>query len=599
PWAAGAAAFFALARAAGAALWIVEYALPVPRLALALLAALYFLLSENGYLAAEYGLDSPPFALILGVFIAIYFASASGRSGEVIAAFLGEERRGDGFRWARVASNLSIVAAASVAALALMETLPPLNAALIEMDPNSLLGKALEVYIERIHPLRGYIVGLVASLLAAWSLAPLTAQAEGIGVGPFLQSGLLSVAAVLSWIVGSELAEVGQGFSLAGAMAATGLFLLALTRLSLYAMSSSSPVVSEVAMWLAASKPRAFFLGASVAFYGLFLRPHFYHRMWFAPLYEWMLVIALAALILVKTNRRIRRSITPARDASRSASWSRHEQTVRQLPDLYFSGVASLQQQFIETGEIRGLWCYMMMVLFQNNAPLQAIPRVVEPLVSYPDAPSAWKSWSESRRSPEEKGRAARQEALNKSLRRMEEAMSMRPEARRPADAGALQSAAQGFLDASATLPFVVALVGASWQHGGNLASSAIRWMRLLYYADRPIKWHHLPWQRSRIRRDNQVRRQELVEDSIQQALDSDANSRVYVGYPTYPRPLRAEPSTRSKIVAMLEPNSLVEVRGMVDEFYSVCTFANVRGYIGSIGGGLRASAPWRFESRY
>ncbi len=82
---------------------------------------------------------------------------------------------------------------------------------------------------------------------------------------------------------------------------------MALTQLAAYATSSSDSVVSRYG-WVAVKvKARGFLLGAALASYVLLLRPVFYEALWFAVLYEWLVVMAVVFVGLLQSEEMAQR----------------------------------------------------------------------------------------------------------------------------------------------------------------------------------------------------------------------------------------------------------------------------------------------------
>ena len=162
--------------------------------------------------------------------------------------------------------------------------LPVTNAALLDHSITRSFGEDSLPHFGSVFENRNTIVGLV--FVTAFALSISRARMGDVPGRYYSPLATLVFAATgyLAWITGAGLSSLGHGFVLGGAVAAAGMYSIALTHLAAYGANSSNRIVADLAGWLAL---RVFVLGMNVAFYGLLLRPVLYEYLWLAPLYEY------------------------------------------------------------------------------------------------------------------------------------------------------------------------------------------------------------------------------------------------------------------------------------------------------------------------
>ena len=94
-----------------------------------------------------------------------------------------------------------------------------------------------------------------------------------------------------------------------------------MSQLAAYFVNFSDPAVSGVAAWLRGSSQRPFWIGATIACYAMLLRPLIYETLWFAEVYEWVVILALALLAMLKIRSDLKSFVRSAEAIP--ATWNR------------------------------------------------------------------------------------------------------------------------------------------------------------------------------------------------------------------------------------------------------------------------------------
>ncbi len=583
PWALGVMTPFALAYAASRALSAIGYLVRVPWYRLLALATAYVLLAERGTLSIAFGFDGSTLLLAAAVGLGL---SCLGETIDLVPTVLEGFLRRSSLRWRGMrvgvvlAGGLVGASGGAVLVWGILSTLPSVSATLLDHGPTASIGRTVFPYCAALFDARHLAAGLWLALLVVRGLSS-SARPQGSGrFAPFAQAIGLSVAACLAWLVGATLNPLGRGFPLAGATVAAGLFAIALARLGQYARAPSArwSLLADAAGWLQESNTRAFSIGASIALYGLLLRPLFYSRLWFAPIYEWIVVLAIATVLMMKMRVRLARSSGRGPHRSRWAKWSRHRQKVEARPDPYFQSLVRLQRGFADTGRWAGVWAHLLMVMLMNEAPLEAIPPVFGPISKYRDARYGWVRWPGKASRVRSRRRAARRAVLAEAVGRVGEALSMPARPLPPIDAPMLRASGESFVvKGDSPVPLAVMLVAASWQRGVSLSDASLRWFWLLSYADDPIRWFHRSWLRRRVAHRNQARRQELLKDVVEQVYEPGALEGPLV-IPA--REAWVTDHRYSSPKTVLVPGSPVEILGEDGGFLLVRTEDDFEGYV-------------------
>ncbi len=519
PWALALLSPFILLRALAVFWPAVGTVFGFPLLRILMLAGAFILFSGQGILSTAFGFPGPQVLLLLALATGFsYLASVlrnvgrltlPGRAGSLATNAL------------PLAGSLAGAAAPALVAWAGLNFLPAVGAILLDHRLSHDIGQAAMPFFGGFYDVRYMAAGLCSALwLTAGLPNPLWSPAQ-LHLRPTIVAAGSWASGCLAWVAGTSLAPLGHAFPLLGAIMGLGLFSVALAQLAAYAASSSDSVVADTAGWLSRSKVRAFLLGAALASYVLLLRPLFYEAMWFAVLYEWMVVMAVALLAFFKVRRWLREdAASPASGRPAWADWSRHEPDLDDRPDRRRDLMLDLERRFVEFGEWRRLWVYVMGLLYRNSAPLEAVNPVFQPLrrAAVSSSGGGWLFGGDR------KGRLKRQAALRESLQRSEEALLASPRPWRPISEDEFREAAGPFVEnGSGAEGLVALLIAAYWQSGANLDRAIDRCYPVFNLVGEPPRWFHPPWTRDRARRRSREARQRLVDDVVSRLFGESA----------------------------------------------------------------------------
>ncbi len=510
---------FALVRAAGVFRPALDRILGFPVGRLALLGVVYVLLSGGGVLDVAIGSPLPQVVAVLAVGLALSYA----------AAIVGNVARMDlHFRYWPAAAVALGLASSALAALAagvsvwvVLDHLPALNAALVDNEATRSLGREVLPYLSAFFDVRIPAAALGAAMAFALTLPWSRDDRAFAPYQQLLNAVACSAAGFLVWVVGSTLSPAGHGFVLAGAAGAAGMFALGLSQVLGYAAGPQN-ALAPAARWLAASRLRGVVLGAAVAVYALMLRPVLYETLWFAALYEYiaLLVVLLLALLFVVDLLR-RDAAVPETREPESSEWTRHRQVLESKDDPRAALTAGMRRRFVDYGEWKPLWSYLMGLLYRNGASLEEMRAVLRPLRAVAVSSAALRFLE--RIALRRLGRAA---ALEDALRRTDEVLSSAQPVRQTVNEDDLHTAAAPFVETGADVErLAVALIVAHCGQGLDVQSAVDRWFFLLDAPDPASGAGWLPWVGAGDRlRDRQARVRFV--DGAAATLFGDAGSR-------------------------------------------------------------------------
>ena len=583
PWALWILAPLAVARTAAAPFRRVGRVVRFPRARLLALGLAYILLSENGVLAAATGFEG---SQLLAATVAAVEVSCVG---SILRLSVPAEDTADGEDEAKPAgaagyAELAAVFAMSVAVAVLcwgiVASFPSLSAALLVNAATAQVGEATLEHLSILFDARFLISGVVLALGASAGVPGAMSSTQVASYQPIAQLVGLGATACLLWLVGARMAPLGHAYLLLGAAFATGLFAMAVAQLAVYAVGSRHRAFAAVAGWSSESSVRPFLVGASLALYGLFVRPLLYDVLGFAQLFEWLAVLAVAAIVLRRIPIALTRSMVsaPASPVDWS-NWSRHTQTVRALPDERFESILVLQKRFVESGEWSQVWSYLLKLMFRNGVSHEDAGRVFRPIRACFTAESAQGPWI-GRRS--RTGRM-RERALYETQRGAEDALSMRADEADSIDESSIRATSAGFVEENGEPDaLAVSLAAAYWQSGAELDRAVELSFPIVTLLDDRPRWYHPPWTRPELRRRNRKRRQAMVEGAIEHLFHDGSHERLPVAIPskTAMTSAKARGNGSAKASGHLPPGLAVEILRENEGVYLVRTSAQARVYV-------------------
>ena len=492
PWALWILAPLAVARTAAAPFRRVGRVVRFPRARLLALGLAYVLLSDNGVLAAATGFEC---SQLLAATVAAVGLSCVGSilrlsvHAEDAADGEGEAKPAGAAGYAELAAVFAMSATVAVLCWGIVASFPSLSAALLVNAATAQLGEATLEHLSILFDARFLITAAVLALGASAGVPAAMISTQVASYQPIAKLAGLGATACLLWLVGARMAPLGHAYLLLGAAFATGLFAMAVAQLAVYAVGSRHRAFAAVAGWLSESSVRPFLVGASLALYGLFVQPLLYDVLGFAPLFEWLAVLAVAAIVLLRIPIALTRSMvtTPASPADWS-DWSRHTQTVRALPDERFESMLALQKRFIDSGEWSQVWSYLLKLMFRNWVSHENAGRVFRPIRACFAAESA-RGPRTGRRS---RTRRMRERALYETQRGAEDALSMCAEEADSIVESSIRATSAGFVEENGEPDaLAVSLAAAYWQSGAELDRAVELSFPIVTLLDERPRWYH------------------------------------------------------------------------------------------------------------
>ena len=476
---------------------------------LALVAAAYIVCSDSGVIATAFAVDvTGMLAALTGAVVLAYAALALGN-----VAGIDSDRRY--VRWAtHTPRPLSVLAAAAAVAVivgAVLAHLPAASAVLLERPATRDSWEGLLPLVAGFYEARFPIAGL--SFTAAAMFFLLRAMHGRIAVRHHAMLAAVGYVVVgcLTWFIASGLSEFGHGFPFVGAIAAAGMFSLALARLASCIASSPDPTVAYVAGWLSASRVRAFTLGAAAAFYMLLLRPVVYQLVDLAALYEYVAFLALLLAGLLSVVNRLR--VVAARPATAGpgwADWRHHLEAAEDRADPRAALTDSMRRRYLDLGDWRPLWVYLVALLYRSGTSLDATVAVCRSLRRGAVTPLAWTLLGRGRRA------SARTAALGHALDATGRALADPVPQLERLDADDLRRLGAPYVEGGTDPePLAVALIVAHCQRGDTPEEAVDRWFSLLDSPALLPGWFPLPWGRPSGTPRNAPERLDLLNGAI------------------------------------------------------------------------------------
>ncbi len=501
-----------LLRAVGVFLPVVDRVFGFPAFHLVLLLLVYVLFSQHGILsvASEANLAQALVVLVQALILS-YAAS-------VLRNVAGLQAQG---RFRRLATRLC--GAAGELAYPLpwamliwvgLNHLPVVNATLLDHAASRYTGEQLLPHFGVLFDIRN--AAAILFYAAVLGLRLPKAQ-RGYVPEPYaflLPTLLYGTAGFLAWTIGSQLSSLGHGFLLVGVVAAVGLYSLALSHLASMFANSSSGLLAEVTGWLATSKLRVLVLGMSLAFYGLLIRPVLYEFLHLASLYEYaaLLLLMLAVLMRVLNHERVVQNAAVP-DTPAWMDRTHHQQELENKPDRRTDNAAALGERFVDHGDWKPLWQYLMGLLLQGEVSLESMRQVCRPLRNGAATSWAWKIFSRTGRS-----RTNRASALEQALGSVQEALASAGTPLSAIDEDAIREAAIPYMERGADHDaLAVALIAAQRQRGDDLQRAVDQWFQLLNVPDPSPGLVGRLRSRLKAKQGNEGNRRSLVERAISQ----------------------------------------------------------------------------------
>ena len=489
-WSMAVLAPFALVQVTGVFWPIARRILGFPIRHMILLAGVYVLFADNGILLTAFQVPVRQFMVVLTLALALSYGSS------VLMNIANMQPLGRLGRSAAIAAPAArAVALAVVPAMVVwvfLNHLPVASARLLDHSPTHSFAETHLPHFARWFEARYAIAGLCFAA-GLGLILPRVLPASYLRYRPLLAAIGYGAAGCLAWIAGAGLSPLGHGYPLVGAIIAAGLFSLVLTQFSGYLSNASSPLVASVARWLYESKTRGFALGASAAFYGLLLRPVAYEVLWFAALYEYLAVLFLMLLALLNIGNSVRRDADAPNDPPPAwPRWSHHQQLLEVKVDPRSELMARLQNRFVQSGDWKPLWTYLVGLLYRSEAPLGAVRAVGRPLRTSGSSTRPW-----TLPGLQHRAKAKRMTALVESMNAAEQALATPSRPLPPVDEETIRRAAAPYVETGADPEILAAiLIAAHFQKGDDLEVAADRLFPLVNAPDPSPQWFHSPWTR-------------------------------------------------------------------------------------------------------
>ena len=439
-----------------------------------LVLALIAMLSYQGW-SEQYGflksLLMPGLAAAAGV---TYLANVLSKVADAIPPHWSPVSRSSG-----PAADLCMAASCGLAVWALLSALPNTSAFLLGEWPDHQLGHVSLAHFSHVFDARNLITAFCAAMVYAVRLPKTVDGSIALRYVLLTKAASYGLAGGLVWLTTAKLAPLGHGYPLLGATIGCGLFAVALALLVGCFTSGWRGLAKVAADWLSRSSSRSFWLGASLVWYGLLVRPLIYDMLSFAPIYEWMAVLAFAVVVFYRMRQAVRAELLPESSAPPSwNNWSRHTPDTREHGDARLDALLAPIQHFVDTGEWSYVWRYVLALLLRNQVPLENISEVFEPMRRCHLAVAKRRVFRKPKQKLLEKWR---RQALAEAMARAERALSLPKSPLETVDESRLLRTARPFLDVGDDPKNIAVLLAAVyWQKGAGIDDAAALWFPLI-----------------------------------------------------------------------------------------------------------------------
>ena len=490
---------------------------------------------------------------------------------------------------------LSALVAAGVTAMVVWEilgALPSITAPLLDNRATSEFGDVYFPILANLYETRTMLTAFVFAFVLTLGLPnPLWAPARW-RLRPMLACAGFAAAGCLGWIASVQLSGLGHGYTLVGAIVGTGLLVLGLSQLAAYLIDFEDPAVSGTAGWLRNSPQRAFWIGAAIAAYGMLLRPLIYETLWFAEVYEWLVILALALLAMLKIRSGLKSFVATSEAVAPTWNrWNRHRQVFEDRPDPRQELVSRWRQRFVERGEWAGLWTYFTGLLYRNNWSPESVQTVVRPLRDSVAVSRGKQPRSGGGRS----GQGRREAALALALRRVEYILAASQAFPAGTEEPDVEQAAERYIATGEGPERMAArLIDSYCRQGAGLERAISLWFPLVDVVDRAPRWFDPPWVRERKERAGRERRRKLVNGAMQHLAGELALAELPVAVAARPLSVysSAMPAATLGPSAVIAPGQGFEALRDQGGMLQVRTGGNVEGYVRKSGLAIQPILP-------
>ena len=263
-WAAWFVIPFLAARAVAGSMPAVDRIIGFPTVRLASLGAAYVLFTRDGILSTAFSFDGSAILMMAAAAQGLFYLAAMlGRLG----ATSGQWKATSAVKSAALAGGTRSIAvlcmslACAGLVWAMLDTLPGVNAVLLDYRGTSGLGETSAFYLSQLFDSSKLIAGLVLVLGVTFGAPGALRSADLERYVPLAGSIGYASAGCLIWLIGADLSPIGHAYPLIAAIAASGFFSLSLARLAGYVKTFPNSTLSGFAEWLSGSTSRGFFLG--------------------------------------------------------------------------------------------------------------------------------------------------------------------------------------------------------------------------------------------------------------------------------------------------------------------------------------------------
>ena len=419
---------------------------------------------------------------------------------------------------------------------ALLQFSPLISAPLLDNNATESLSETSLPYFATLFDARLTLSAFAFFLALSLFLPdPLWSPAR-LRVRPLLTATGFTASACLLWLSLAPLSGQGHFFPLIGAVAGAGLLTLALTQAAVYLADVSDPLIANTGRWLAESRSRGFVLGAAFAFYGMLLRPLMYETMWFAAVYEWVVVLVIAVWAMFKMRGNLRAFVEDTGSApARWPGWERHEQRFEDHPDPRRELVSRWQRRFVDSGDWTSLWTYLMGLLCRSNAPPERASAVIRPLREAA-TPAPGRGFLRRRGDADTR---RREMGMARSFRSAGQALTGPVNLPPDIDASDLRETAWSYIENGDDPETMAARIISAYRRRGADTNQVIAlWFPMVNVIERPHRWFDMPWERRRTRLRAQTRRRRLVEGAISHLSGEGGVASLSVGLAARRTPL-------------------------------------------------------------
>lgn len=358
---------------------------------------------------------------------------------------------------------------------------------------------------------------VVPAILVGRSLVRASGQLEGrVEAAIVIQAIAAIFTGVMVWNAGVELAELGVGYRILGAVILGASIGYSLSLMLVLLPNSSETSVLSGLRGIASSAFRSANIGAAIALYLVFARPSVQANLEYLPLFEWLMLTVFAMFVARRTWTGFEQMqpVANAMPMTLPRGWRRHRQRVGTISgdEPHATRLIDSQDAYLRRGDMYEIATRWSIGMAELGADASLIASGLRQIHADADPAATGVGRIAYSSDPDKKSMLARQLAMERMA-----LVSVAGDGKRTKAADRVRAtqehvvkAANDFVNSSDPVPLIAVTITTLWQEGAQRSDISGAVHSLLRYHPARIAWYMRLALRSRA-----VRRAEMVRKSL------------------------------------------------------------------------------------